>query len=133
MQEPKKLMTNEAQDAWVKETTGRAVKELTAQGVLESVLVEAKPAWAFPGQILIGKVRDQGDRTGFYWFIAGMLPTDCIASSVAPTARDAARHFSLKWQLEAARKGEEGEELARQAEGLYELTDQPELWKERVG
>lgn len=133
MQEPEKLMTNEGQKAWVKETLDCTVKELIAQGLFESVVVEAKPAWAFPGQILIGKIRDKGNQAGFHWFIGGKLPTDCIASSVALTARDAARHFSLKWQLEAAKKGAEGEELARQAEGLYELTDEPDLWKEKVG
>ncbi len=126
-------MMNEDQKAWVKETLDCTVKELIAQGLFEGIVVEAKPSWAFPGQILIGKIQDKGNQAGFHWFIGGNLPTDCIASSVALTARDAARHFSLKWQLEAGKKGAEGEELARQAEGLYELTDEPGLWKERVG
>lgn len=123
-------MIDEEMKAWVRDTLDRTVKELTTRGLFESVVVEAKPAWVFPGQILIGKIRGQGNELGFYWFIGGNLPTDCIASSVASTPRDAARHFSLKWQLEASKAGADGEELARQAEGLYELADEQSLWTE---
>ena len=133
MQDPVNLMTDEDRNTWTRKTLERAVKELTAKGLFEGIVVEAKPAWSFPGQIMIGKIRGQGNQARFYWFIAGNLPTDCIASSTALTARDAARHFSLKWQLEAGKQGAGGEELARQAEGLYELADEPALWDEATG
>ena len=127
-----KLMSQEPYQSWIKTTLKQGVRELTRMGLFDDVVVQAKPAWAFPGQILIGKIRGRGNLNEFYWFICGNLPTDCLASNAAVTPRDAARHFSLKWQLDAEKKGLDGEELARQAEGLYELADEPGLWDENV-
>lgn len=128
MKDESKLQIDENLKAWIKEALDGAVKELTGKGYFDGLLVEAKPAWVFPERILIGKIRGQGVQTGFYWFICGDLPTDCIDSSVASAPRDAARYFSLKWQMDAARKGESGHELSEYAEDLYELADEPSLW-----
>ena len=116
--------------AWVKQHLDTAVRELTGKDIFESLLVEAKPAWVFPFRVLIGKVREQGQPREFQWFICGDVPTDHVNSGVASTPRDVARHFALKWQLDAARQQEDpgGGELAEQAEALYELVDQSGLW-----
>jgi hypothetical protein len=114
--------------AWAKRQLDEAVHELMGKGIAGSMLVEAKLAWIFPFTILIGKVREQDQPGRFDWFICGDLPTDYVPSSVASTPRDAARHFALKWQLDADRQ-DAGSQLAEKAQALYELVDQSELWQ----
>jgi len=116
-------------EAWIKQQLAAAVEELTGKGLVDSIVVEAKPAWVLPFVLLIGKVREQGRAEGFDWFIYGDAPTTVALSTVAVTPRDAARHFALQWHLEASRKGEAGAELARRAEALYELVEENTLWQ----
>lgn len=120
--------------AWVQLQLDAAVQELMNNGVVESLLVEAKPAWIFPLQILIGEIREQGDSRQFKWFICGEVPTDHLNSADASTPREAARHFAMKWQLDAARD-QEGfdKQLADKAEALYALVDDARLWPQQSG
>jgi hypothetical protein len=81
-------------------------------------------------------IREQDQRKGFDWFISGDFPTARVSSSVAPTPRDAARHFALKWQLEAKRvedtlntESESVTNLVQRAQSLYELVEQDALWE----
>lgn len=132
-------------DTWTKKNLNDAVRKFIKQGNIDSLLVEAKPAWALPFQILIGKIRAQGQTKGFEWFICGELPTDYLASSVASTPRETAKHFAMKWQLAAARRKassgqdlsaatpdpqqvDSGDQLAGQAEALYEVVEDDRLW-----
>lgn len=136
---------NEQTLAWAREKLAELVTEVTDLGAIDSQLVEARPAWVKAEEIVIGQLRDQGSLTEFLWIIGGNTPTDCLHSSAAPTARDAARHFSMKWQLEASRL-EDPEERSRLgldpnvdwdaqakaliavAESLYAATEQDQLW-----
>jgi hypothetical protein len=133
-------------NAWIKTQLNVAVSELTDEGWIESLLIEAKPAWVLPFQILIGKIRAQGESKAFYWFICGDLPTDFLESSVASSPQDAARHFSMKWQLQVARyqamenqaspgtgsdRDEIDSQLAEKAEALYGLVNEPGLWLQK--
>jgi len=130
---------------WAKEELGKVVKEITDRGAIESPLVEARPVWNKPLDIVIGQLRDQGSQAEFLWVIGGSVPIDCVHSSVATTPRDAARHFSLKWQLDAARYENPAERhrlgldpaedweanaraLATKAEYLYKIVDDDQLW-----
>ncbi|MBT8059317.1 MAG: DUF4826 family protein [Gammaproteobacteria bacterium] len=113
---------------WVKEQLDRTVQELIGQGRFDRILVEAKPAWALPQSILIGKIREQGPSSGFEWFISGDCPTDLTSAEKASSPREAARHFCLKWQLEAARQGSAGDDLAEIAEALYRLVEEDSIW-----
>lgn len=122
---------NEKLNAWIKQTMDSAVHHLMDLGLAESVIVEAKPAWVFPFTLLIGRLREHGQLGGFDWFICGDAPTSHLSSTVAATPREAARHFALQWQIDAARQGEAGEELARKAEALYELTEKQGLWQQQ--
>jgi len=115
-------------NAWIKQVLDAAVQQLLARALSDSVVVEAKPAWVFPYTLLIGRFRDHGRKTGFDWFICGDAPLSHVSSKVAATPREAARHFALQWQLDAARLGEAGVELVRKAEALYELVQQEALW-----
>jgi len=126
--------------AWVKQTMDTAVQELTRSGLYQGSMVEARPAWVLPHTLLIGKIREQGEESSYDWFICGDCPTDRAPSTVAASPREAARHFALQWQLDAARS-ERGEatppgrpvveqagDLVRRAESLYELTQKPGFW-----
>ena len=124
------LQGKEELKAWIKQRLDEAVHELMKRGVVETIVVEAKPAWVFPFQILIGKIRDRARSNRFDWFICGDVPTDHLNCAAASTPRDAARHFVLKWQLDAARQAEDpGSQLADKAEALYRLVDEPGLWQ----
>lgn len=107
--------------------------------------------WTLPHKLFIGKAWSRSDRSRAYWIISGVdIPSDHIDLAVADTAREAARHFVMKWQLQSARleqlgeKGNEpGEEdvdwqqvaegLRGQAEGLYGLVDKEEIWRPTEG
>jgi hypothetical protein len=134
---------------WIKEQLHEAVRELGDKGIVESIIVEAKPAWVFPFQILLGKIREKDQSGGFAWFICGEeIPTDYMHSSKASSPREAVRHFSLKWQLKATRKNEAhlksagkwmpgtqldhgNNQLVEQAEALYELVNEDSLWHQK--
>ena len=113
---------------WTAQTLKAAVQELLDGGITDNALVEARPAWVFPFQILIGKIREQGDETRFWWFISGDVPTDHADSGVAPSAREAARYFALRWQVRAANDTDAGPQLAEQAEALYQLVEDDRHW-----
>lgn len=130
---------------WAKKELDKVIKEVTDQGAIESPLVEARPAWTKPFDVVIGQLRDQGVQTEFLWVIGGLVPSDCIHSRVAATPRDAARHFSMKWQLEAARYEDPAERqrlgldptvdweacakaLIAKANYLYKIVEDDQLW-----
>jgi hypothetical protein len=132
--------------AWIKTQLNVAVKKIIKHGNVDSLIVEAKPAWVLPFQILIGKIRPQDQSNEFEWFICGEVPTDYLESAVASTPREAARHFAMKWQLGAVRYQEQMsqeeasgneidkswqepvEQLVEKAEALYALVDDTRLW-----
>jgi len=132
---------------WIKRTLDSAVKELMDRNIVDVLVAEARPAWVFPFQILIGKVRERGSKMGHTWFICGdRVPTDHVHSSKASSPREVARHFALKWQLDTARAQEAWErsggkwmpgarsadgkgERVEQAEALYELVTIDKLWE----
>ena len=129
MRDKSELEGREELKAWIKQQLDDAVHDLMARGVVESLLVEAKPVWVYPFQILIGKIRERGQEGVFDWFICGEVPTGHAYSSLASTPREAAKYFALKWQLKAARqKNNSG--LAVKAEALYELVDEDSLWQQ---
>lgn len=114
--------------AWVKQNFDNAVKELIRQNLIDGLMIEAKPAWVFPFKTIIGKARVKDQPGDFLWFICGDVPFDRIAGSAAATPREAARHFALKWQLDASREGELDSELVFKANALYQLTEDERIW-----
>ena len=110
--------------------------------------------WTLPHQLFIGKAWSKADKTKAYWIISGdQVPTDHIDSAVAETAREAAKHFTMKWQMQSVRleqlgdatgeaageaTGESSDDvdwlevasgLQAQAEALYGLVENEEAWK----
>lgn len=132
-------------DAWIKKNLNAAVHKFMAKGAIDSLVVEAQPAWVLPFQILIGKIRAKDHAGDFEWFICGELPTDYLEAAIADTPRDVARHFSMKWQLTASRYQGKGanqntsqiqqeevvNNLISQSEALYTLVEDERVWSKQ--
>lgn len=126
-------MTEQEQQEWVREQYQEATKYLATQGlVTDSVIVE-ESRYLIPF-LAIWKLKVIDG--SYFWAISGDLPTDYNTIDAAPNAREAARHFSLKWQMQAENlrktNDKEKEKFARllvsRAEGLYDIFGQDELW-----
>lgn len=128
---------------WAKQTLDSAISEVIQQGLFSDPLLQARPVWQLPGALLLAECRAGSDD---YWLVAGPgSPTDIIRKGAASSAREAARHFSLKWQMAAEQLsvgavtppgGQEGSaladrvsELVRNAESLYELVEADHFWR----
>jgi hypothetical protein len=140
----------EAYAEWAKdELRGMAEHVRSSDLFHEEVMGHA--VWTLPHQVFIGKAWPQSNRNQAYWIISGpQLPTDHIDAGLAESAREAARHFSMKWQLQSGRlgaldepAGEQPEDdvdwkkisatLQAQAEALYGLVEKDELWQPTQG
>ncbi|WDD96675.1 DUF4826 family protein [Thalassomonas actiniarum] len=126
-------MNEEQQNQWVREQYQVATKYLADKGLItESVAVEESRYLVPVLAVWKLKLLD-GTKT---WVISGDLPTDHSSADVAPDARDALRHFSLKWQLQAENLSKAGdveqnkfaELLISRAEGLYRLYEDEKVW-----
>ncbi len=133
--EPKTELTEQEREAWVREQYQTATKFLASKGlVTDSVTVEASRYIA--PLVAIWKLKTIDG--SWYWVICGDLPTDSIDLNMAENAKEAMRHFSMKWQLQAENilKNEEATAeqssyaklLVGRAEGLYQLVNQEQLW-----
>jgi len=125
---------DEAGDAlsqWSRDTFDKAVHQIIDLGIIDGAFVEARPSWTLPNIVVIGQVREANDSATFTWIICGDLPTDHLGSAAAATPRDAARRFSLKWQLDATRTKDSAvaDTLIAKAEELYEIVEDDSLWQ----
>ena len=116
--------------AWIKELVSLAVRGTSEMGVFDEAVIEARPEWALPNRLLVGKVRPQMDPRAFCWFICGEVPLDYLRGDVATSPREALRHFAMKWQLDAERTEDAGsaDALIENAEAVYALADDERVW-----
>jgi len=102
-----------------------------------------------PDRILIAKVWDVSNEKDFIWTLSvDKLISDHIAGSLAASPREVARHFSMKWQMDADRVANFGQanaaddktreqmqaysnQLIQQAELLYDLSGRDGIWEEQ--
>ena len=140
---------NEALKSWYTALLNTVTREMIKNGAVSGTAVEARPVWISPYKVLIARVWDVSDKSRFIWAISGdNVITDHIAGSMAATPKEAARHFSLKWQMDADRlihlaktkpsveNTEEHmeaytEKLIECAEYLYDFTTRDEVWLQR--
>ena len=138
---------NRAFEDWVQRELNGHATHLFKAGVIDG-RVEVAIAWALPGRLCIGTVASKTDKDKAFWVISGDIPTDHLELKQAATAREAAKHFALKWQLQAVRLAESqavgrhdedprvfaaaSTELTRKAEALYVLTEQDEHWQTAI-
>jgi len=111
--------------------------------------IQASPVWMVPDRILIAKVWDVSNEKDFIWTLSvDKLISDHIAGSLAASPREVARHFSMKWQMDADRVANFGQanaaddktreqmqaysnQLIQQAELLYDLSGRDGIWEEQ--
>ena len=131
--------------AWAREKLRSAVDETIQRGAFVDQVVEAKPIWVLHEKVAIGQARESTRPDSFVWIICGDLPTDHVGSKAAETARDAVRHFALKWQMDAERykipavRKAHGlpedkdvshltDQLIAKSEELYAIAEEDSLW-----
>lgn len=138
----------EAVRAWYTNLLNQVVKEMVRLNAVRGGKVQASPVWMLPQEMLIAKVWSVGHESDFIWAISvDKFIADYVAGSIASTPRDVARHFSLKWQMDAdrllageAQKAppastdkklqEHSKRLIQHAEALYDLCNQDSAWQQ---
>ncbi len=132
-QEQKQEMTVEQQQQWIREQYQVATKYLATQGLVTDSVVVEESRYLVP-IMSIWKLKALDGC--YFWVICGDLPSDHNAFDAAPNAREAVRHFSFKWQMQAdnlLKTGDKEQEgfaklLIGRAEGLYDMYQQEKLW-----
>jgi len=130
------INSQEAVSAWVKQQFQRANKHLAEKGILFDTVVVEESRYMAP-EVAVWKIKDT--KKNVYWVISGNLPADAISVSVANSAREAIRHFSLSWQLKAQNimssavvdntQKEFATLLTAKAEMLYEVQENEKWWQ----
>ncbi|TRW49770.1 DUF4826 family protein [Aliidiomarina halalkaliphila] len=131
------VMTEEEQNAWVREQFQKANGYLVEKGMITDQVLTKESLYLVP-QIAVWKFTLKGV-TDKVWAITGVVPTDHVDAKVAENPRDALRHFSLRWQLRAeeilqnersdATERKFAEMLVVHAEACYGLVQNEELWQ----
>jgi len=149
MTESKADAEAEALKSWYTHLLDNVVKEMIRLKAVTGEAVQAAPVWMVPNQMLMAKVWGVTKEHDFIWTLSvDKLISDYIAGSLATTPRDVAKHFSMKWQMDADRllnhpqvkgAGDKPDEkmqdfsnkLIQHAETLYDLANRDEPWEER--
>ncbi|MGB5211501.1 MAG: DUF4826 family protein [Gammaproteobacteria bacterium] len=136
----------QAYAAWAKEQLQNMAQHVRNSDLIQDEVV-GHAVWTLPHQLFIGKAWSQANKSRAYWVISGVdIPSDHIDMAVAESAREAARHFVMKWQLQSARLEKLGSTdadssdddidwpkvaagLRGQAEGLYGLVERDDIWE----
>lgn len=126
-------LTDEEKQQWLRDKYQVATKFLADKGMVTTSVSDADSRYIIP-LMSIWKL-NLIDKSSV-WVIAGDLPTDYIEENVAKDAREAVRHFSYKWQMQADQllqaPSNEQQEFANilihRAESLYNIFTKDEIW-----
>lgn len=126
-------LTDEEKQQWLKDKYQVATKFLADKGLVTVSVSDADSRYIIP-LFSVWKL-NLIDKSSV-WVIAGDLPTDYIETSAAKDAREAVRHFSYKWQMQADQLlqtvAKEQQEFANilisRAENLYNIFIKDEIW-----
>lgn len=127
-------MTEEQHKQWVKEQYQIATKYLAEKGVVTHSVTVEDSRYLAPLLALWKLTSVDGKK---FWVLCGDLPSDHSSVDVAPNAREALRHFSLKWQMQAenllqANNKEQNnfaQLLIGRADSLYKLYNDESFWQ----
>ena len=136
MAEQSNPQNQEELGVWVREQFQKANKHLAENGILfKSVTVEKCRYLAPICAVWQIATNDKKD----YWVISGDVPSDYMALDGAGSARDAIRHFSFKWQMQAENIRRQvvddqvqlnyAQILEQKAERLYQVFADDTLWQ----
>ena len=90
-------MTEAEQQQWTREQYQVATKYLAEKGIVTKSVQAQESRYIVPFLAVWKLTSLEGKK---FWVLSGDLPTDHINFEVAANAREALRHFSLKWQLQ---------------------------------
>ncbi|MGL5490962.1 MAG: DUF4826 family protein [Shewanella sp.] len=124
---------------WVRTQFQKANRFLAEKGVIPSKVLADESRYLAP-YLAIWKMESKRPTTKTYWVRSGDLPSDLVDVKVAKTARDAVRHFSMMWQMQAenlirsgatrrdATQAKFAQLLVSRAESLYRMHNDEKLW-----
>ncbi|EGM69756.1 DUF4826 family protein [Shewanella sp. HN-41] len=123
---------------WVRTQFQKANRFLAEKGVIPSKVLADESRYLAP-YMAIWKMESKRPTTKTYWVMSGDLPSDFVDVKVAATARDAVRHFSMMWQMQAenlvrsgatrdATQAKFAQLLVSRAESLYRMHNDDKLW-----
>lgn len=131
------VQSDPQQAAWVREQFQKANGYLVEKGIITDQVLVKESRYLMP-HIAIWKFTERGT-TEKVWAISGIVPTDHVDAKVANNARDALKHFCLRWQLRAdnilndanadATQQKFAALLIRHAEACYALVDNESFWE----
>ncbi|MGP9800698.1 DUF4826 family protein [Rheinheimera sp. NSM] len=126
----------QARAEWVRAQYQKANEYLAGKGILPDNVAVSESRY-LPPYMAVWKLNTKDKQS--FWVISGDLPTDHMAFSAAPDAREAVRAFSLHWQLKAQQIIDSGitdktkqdfvNLLVNRAHALYEMFSKDELWQ----
>ncbi|MGI2261538.1 DUF4826 family protein [Shewanella sp. GXUN23E] len=130
------------QQQWVREQFQKANKFLAEKGVIPGKVLTDQSRYLVPF-VAVWKMEASQPKKHQYWVISGDLPTDYVSADVAPTAREAIKHFSLTWQLKAENLIQSGvvrdptqakfaNLLVARAQSLYKMQEDEKLWAQQA-
>ncbi|WP_019029129.1 DUF4826 family protein [Colwellia piezophila] len=127
-------MTEVQRQQWIKEQYQVATKYLAEKGIVTNSVKAEDSRYLVP-ILAVWKLNSLEGKS--FWVICGDLPSDHSSIDVAQNAREALKHFSLKWQMQAenllqAKTAEQtnfANLLISRAEGLHKLCEDEALWK----
>jgi len=125
-QKPDNAEDRKAAVAWGKDQLSDSIDDLSDAKIIDGPAVEARIVWMVPMEMFIAELRESVSHPPAIWVIGGNVATDHVDVRLAESPRDAARHFALKWQMTAARDGDDARAI--QAERLYALVEVDEAW-----
>lgn len=128
---------------WEQHQYARALKHCSDNG-LRTLQLDKRNSRVFPPYVALWLL-SVADLDAKMWVLTGDLPADHVTAKVAPTARDAMRHFSLNWQLKAEnlieqlRRGQVtlgspqnqhqyASLLVSRAQSMYQMLQDERLW-----
>ncbi|MCL1121218.1 DUF4826 family protein [Shewanella seohaensis] len=124
---------------WVRTQFQKANRFLAEKGVIPSKVLADESRYLAP-YLAIWKMESKRPSAKTYWVMSGDLPSDFVDIHVAKTARDAVRHFSMMWQMQAenlirsgavqrdATQAKFAQLLVSRAESLYRIYNDEKLW-----
>ncbi|GIU24184.1 DUF4826 family protein [Shewanella sp. MBTL60-007] len=123
---------------WIRTQFQKANKFLAEKGIMPDKVHPEESRYLAP-YVAIWKIDSKKPNKKTFWVMSGDLPSDYVDISVATTARDAVRHFSMMWQMKAENIQRSGltkdpaqakfaQLLVSRAESLYKMQADDSIW-----
>ncbi|MCK8045380.1 MULTISPECIES: DUF4826 family protein [Shewanella] len=123
---------------WTRAQFQKANKFLAEKGIMPHKVHPEESRYLAP-YVALWKIDSKKPTKQTYWVMSGDLPSDYVEVSVAATAREALRHFSMMWQMKAENIQRSGltkdpaqakfaQLLVSRAESLYKMQADDNIW-----